>query len=72
MIRWALDLLGGLKTWAAAAGIVALLLVGSNGFTFWKTDRTAYARGVRDQKIVSIGATEVLNEIGRASGRERV
>ena len=45
------------KTWLAVAGAVVLLLVG----TWWRADATGYARGVRDQKIIAIGATEVLN-----------
>jgi hypothetical protein len=49
------------KTWLAAAGAVVLLLAATNGWTWWRTDAAAYDRGVRDQKIKTIGATEVLN-----------
>jgi hypothetical protein len=49
------------KTWLAAAGAVVLLLAATNGWTWWRTDAAAYARGVRDQKIIAIGQTEALN-----------
>ena len=45
------------KTWLAVAGAVALMLVG----TWWKADATGYARGVRDQKIIALAETTMLN-----------
>lgn len=49
------------KTWLAVAGAVVLLLAASNGYTYLRTDASAYARGVRDQKIITLSKTEALN-----------
>jgi Tfp pilus assembly protein PilO len=50
-------MLARLQMWAATTGLVVLLLA----VAWWRVDATAYDRGVRDQKIKTIGATEVLN-----------
>lgn len=44
----------------AVVATVALFLL--LGYGWWRVDAAAYARGVRDQKIISLGETEVLND----------
>jgi Asp-tRNA(Asn)/Glu-tRNA(Gln) amidotransferase A subunit family amidase len=44
----------------AVFATVALFLV--LGYGWWRVDAAAYARGVRDQKIKTIAATEMLND----------
>lgn len=46
------------KTFFTAFGIVAALVL----LTWWLADAAGYARGVRDQKIIAIGDTEILND----------
>lgn len=54
-------MLAQIKMWLAAAGVVVLLLAGSNAWTYWRTDAAAYARGARDQKLVAQAETAMLN-----------
>lgn len=60
------------KTLAAAAGAVSLLLVATWAITYLRTDAAAYDRGVRDQKIITINATEMLNAALRALNAKAV
>lgn len=63
-------MIAAVKTWAALAGVVVVLLAGSNAWTYLRADATGYARGVRDQKILAIAATEMLNARLRAAEDE--
>lgn len=55
------------KVWAAVGGVVVALLAATNLATYLRTDKASYARGVRDQKIATISATEMLNAALRAA-----
>lgn len=58
MIAWLLD------HWRVA---LALAIVAGLGYGAWRIDAAAYARGVRDQQIKTIAATEMLNAGLRAA-----
>ena len=60
------------KTWAAAAGVVVLLLAGSNAYTYFKAKSFWFDRGVTECEIANLSATEILNAALRAQNAKTV
>lgn len=52
MIAWLI------RNWRVA---LALAVVAGLGYGAWRIDAAAYARGVRDQKIIALGEAAALN-----------